>query len=108
MSPYLLLILAIAAEVAGTSALKASQGFTRLVPSLIVVAGYAASFYLLALALKQIPIGTAYAIWSGLGTVGVVLIGALLLRESVNPAGLLGIGLIIAGVVVLNLSGAAH
>ncbi|HNP71668.1 MAG TPA: multidrug efflux SMR transporter [Kouleothrix sp.] len=109
MNPFILLVLAIASEVVGTTALKQSAGFTRLWPSLLVVAGYATSFYLLSLTLKQIPIGVTYAIWSGLGTVGIVLVGALLLRESVSPAAMLGIGLIVAGVTVLNVfGGAAH
>lgn len=108
MNPFVLLLLAIVTEVIGTTALKASYGFTRLVPSLIVVAGYAASFYLMALSLKQIPVGVAYAIWSGLGTVGIVLAGWVLMRESINPAGLVGMALIVLGVVVLNMFGAAH
>jgi small multidrug resistance pump len=104
----LVLLLAILSEVVGTVALKASEGFTRLGPIVLVVVGYGLSFYLLALALKQIPLGIAYAIWSGLGTAGAVVAGMLLWRESLNLAGVVGILLIVAGVVLLNLfSGAS-
>jgi len=99
----LVLFLAIASEVVGTAALKASEGFVRLGPTMLVVVGYGLTFYLLGLALKQIPLGVAYAIWSGLGTAGAVLAGVLLWRESLNLAGVVGIALIVAGVVVLNL-----
>jgi small multidrug resistance pump len=99
----LILILAILCEVVGTVALKASDGFARLGPNALVVIGYGLSFYLLALALKQIPLGVAYAIWSGLGTAGAVLAGILLWRESLSLAGVVGILLIIAGVILLNL-----
>jgi small multidrug resistance pump len=102
----MILFLAILGEVVGTVALKVSDGFARLGPSVVVV-GYGLSFYLLALALKQIPLGVAYAIWSGLGTAGAVVAGILLWRESLNLAGV-GILLIIAGVVLLNVfSGAS-
>jgi small multidrug resistance pump len=100
----LILLLAILSEVVGTIALKASEGLARLGPSALMVIGYGLSFYLLALALKQIPLGVTYAIWSGLGTAGAVVAGILLWRESLNLAGILGILLIIAGVILLNLS----
>jgi small multidrug resistance pump len=104
----LVLLLAILSEVVGTIALKASEGLTRLGPSVLVVVGYGLSFYLLALALKQIPLGITYAIWSGLGTAGAVVAGILLWRESLNLAGIVGMVLIIAGVILLNLfSGAS-
>ena len=104
----LILVLAILSEVVGTVALKASEGFTRLGPNALVVVGYGLSFYLLAQALRQIPLGIAYAIWSGLGTAGAVVAGIVLWRESLNPAGVIGILLIIAGVILLNtVSGAA-
>jgi small multidrug resistance pump len=99
----LVLFLAIASEVVGTAALKASEGFARLGPTMLVVVGYGLTFYLLGLALKQIPLGVAYAIWSGLGTAGAVLAGVLLWRESLNLAGVVGIALIVGGVLVLNL-----
>ena len=105
MNPFvlLLLFLAIAAEVAGTAGLKASEGFSRLGPSVLAVLGYAAAFYFLSMSLKQVPLGVAYAIWSGLGTAGAVLAGILLWRESLSLAGVVGILLIIAGVILLNL-----
>ena len=105
MKPYvlLLLFLAIAAEVVGTAGLKGSDGFSRLGPSVLAVLGYAAAFYFLSVSLKHIPLGVAYAIWSGLGTVGSVLIGVLVWRETLGPVHLVGIGLIVAGVVTLNV-----
>ena len=99
----LILVLAIVSEVVGTVALKASEGFTRLGPNVLVVVGYGLSFYLLAQALRQIPLGIAYAIWSGLGTAGAVVAGVLLWRESLSLTGVVGIVLIIAGVILLNL-----
>jgi small multidrug resistance pump len=108
LTSMLVLVLAILSEVVGTVALKASEGFTRLGPNVLVVVGYALSFYLLAQALKQIPLGIAYAIWSGLGTAGAVIAGILLWRESLSLTGTIGILLIIVGVILLNIvSGAA-
>lgn len=104
---WLMLIGAIATEVAATSALKLSDGLTRLVPSVVVAVGYVASFVLLAQALKlQLQVSVAYAIWSGAGTAAIAVIGVLLLDEPLTTLKALGIGLVIAGVVVLNLSGA--
>ena len=103
MRAWLPLALAILAEVIGTSALKASAGFSRLWPSLVVVAGYGTAFYFLSLALRQIPVGIAYAVWSGAGTVLITLIGVLAFRQKIDAAGVFGIALIIAGVLVLNL-----
>lgn len=103
MSVWVLLVCAIIAEVIGTSALKASEGFTRLGPSLVVVVGYATAFYLLSLTLRSIPVGIAYAIWSGLGVTLIALVGWLLYGQRLDAAGVIGIGLIVAGVAVLNL-----
>src|SRR5690606_14093727 len=103
MKPWLLLAMAIVAEVIATSALKASEGFTRLGPSLVVAAGYVTAFYLLSLTLRTIPVGIAYAVWSGVGIVLVSLIAWLLFGQRLDAAAVLGIGLIIAGVVVLNV-----
>ncbi|MFE6040138.1 DMT family transporter [Streptomyces sp. NPDC056452] len=103
---YGLLAVAIAAEVAGTTAMKYSEGFTRLWPSLITVVGYVLAFALLAQTLKTLSVGTAYAIWAGAGTAAVAAIGILWMGESAGPAKLAGIALIIVGVVVLNLGGA--
>ncbi|CAM5594808.1 multidrug efflux SMR transporter [Streptomyces atroolivaceus] len=101
-----MLAAAIAAEVAGTTAMKYSEGFTRLWPSLITVVGYVLAFALLAQTLKTLSIGTAYAIWAGAGTAAVAAIGILWMGESAGLVKLAGIALIIAGVVVLNLGGA--
>ncbi|MFF9686445.1 DMT family transporter [Streptomyces sp. NPDC014623] len=103
---YGMLAAAIAAEVAGTTAMKYSEGFTRLWPSLITVAGYVLAFALLAQTLKTLSIGTAYAIWAGAGTAAVAAIGILWMGESAGLAKLAGIALVVAGVVVLNLGGA--
>jgi multidrug transporter EmrE-like cation transporter len=100
----LLLVLAIASEVAGTAGLKASEGFGRLGPAALAVLGYALAFYFLARSLEHIPLGIAYAIWSGMGTVGSVLLGVLIWKEILSPAHLFGIALIVVGVVVLNLA----
>lgn len=110
MKTWLLLLAAIAAEVTATTALKASQGFTRLLPSLVVVAGYGLAFWLLALTLRVLPVGVAYAIWSGLGTALIVLIAWLIYGQTMDAWGLLGLALIVAGVLVLNLlsRSAAH
>ncbi|MEU0301356.1 multidrug efflux SMR transporter [Streptomyces sp. NPDC006175] len=103
---YGMLAAAIAAEVAGTTAMKYSEGFTRLWPSLITVVGYVLAFALLAQTLKTLSIGTAYAIWAGAGTAAVAAIGILWMGESAGLVKLAGIALVIAGVVVLNLGGA--
>jgi small multidrug resistance pump len=97
------LAIAILAEVVGTSALKAADGFRALAPSAIVVVAYSISFYCLSLALRTIPIGLAYAIWSGVGIVLISLIGWMVYRQALDAAAIAGIGLIIAGVLVINL-----
>ena len=94
--------IAIVSEVIATSALKAAEGFTQLVPSIVVVVGYAAAFYFLSLTLRTLPIGIAYAAWSGIGIVLVSLIGWFVYRQPLDTAALIGISLIIAGVVILN------
>jgi len=100
---YLFLVLAILTETVGTSALQASQQFTRLVPSVIVVVGYGLSFYLLALTLRYMPVGIVYAIWSGLGVVFIAAIGWLIFGQKIDLPAALGMALIIAGIVVLHL-----
>lgn len=100
---YLLLLGAIVSEVIGTSALKLSNGFGKLVPSIVVVVAYALSFFLLSLTLKRMGVGTAYAIWSGLGTALIVVIGILYFRESITVLKIASIMLIIIGVIGLNL-----
>ena len=100
---YLYLLIAIVAEVIATTALKASESFTRPLPSLLVVAGYGAAFYFLSLCLKSINVGAAYAIWSGLGIVLVTIAAAVFYRQMPDRWALCGMGLIVAGVLVLNL-----
>ncbi|MFW7340139.1 multidrug efflux SMR transporter [Pollutimonas sp. H1-120] len=100
---WIYLAIAIAAEIIATTALKASDGFSRLYPSAITVAGYSVAFYCLALTLRVIPVGIAYAIWSGVGIVAISLIGYFMYKQTLDAAALLGIGLIVAGVVVLNV-----
>lgn len=99
----LFLAIAIIGEVIATSLLKASQGFTQPIPSLLVVVGYGITFYFLSLALQTIAVGTAYAIWSGAGIVAISLIAFVVYRQSLDLPALIGIGLIIAGVLVINL-----
>lgn len=101
---YLYLALAIVAEVIGTSALKAAEGFTRPLPSLVVAVGYGAAFYFLSLALKVIPVGVAYAIWSGVGVALITLIGWLVFKQRLDAPALAGLALIVAGVVLIQFS----
>ncbi|MFK4154329.1 DMT family transporter [Streptomyces fungicidicus] len=103
---YALLAGAIAAEVVGTTAMKYSEGFTRLWPSVITAVGYLVAFTLLAQTLKTMSVGTAYAIWSGAGTAAIAAIGMMFMGEGLTAAKAVGIALIIVGVVVLNLGGA--
>ena len=99
---YWYLIIAILAEVLATSALKQSDGFSRLLPSVVMV-GYGASFYFLSLVLRTIPVGVAYAVWAGLGIVLISIVAAVLYDQKMDMPAVLGIGLIISGVVVLRL-----
>jgi small multidrug resistance pump len=107
VNAYVSLAVAIVAEVIATSSLKAAEGFTRLVPSAIVVIGYGLSFYCLSLTLRTMPIGIAYGIWSGVGIVLVSGAGWLLFGQRLDLAALIGLGLIIAGVLVVNLFSAS-
>ena len=106
--PWLMLSLAIVTEVIATVSLRYSEGFTRVVPSTITTLGYVAAFWFLSQALRAVPLGTAYAIWAGVGTATVALIGVVVLGEPGGITKSLGVALIIAGVVVLNVSGGAH
>jgi small multidrug resistance pump len=105
---YLLLAGAIAAEVAATSLLPRTNGFTVLLPSVFVIAGYAVSFLLLSQVVKTLPVGIAYAIWSAVGTLTVVAIGAVFLGQPITGWQGLGVALVVAGVVLLNLGGTPH
>jgi small multidrug resistance pump len=108
MPAYLTLAVAILAEVVATSLLKASEGFSRLWPSLGTAAGYALAFYALSLTLRTMPVGIAYAIWSGAGIVLISAIGWLGFGQKLDVAAIAGMALILAGVIVINtLSGAA-
>ncbi len=103
MQTLLILFFAILSEVIGTVALKLSNGFTKPMPSVVVVIGYSASFYLLSLALKVMPIGVAYAIWSGVGLILTVIAGMILWRETLDWARVIGIILILVGIVFINV-----
>lgn len=103
MKYWIYLFIAIICEVVGTSAMKAADGFTRLWPSLVVTAGYVASFYFLSLTLRVIPLGIAYAIWCGLGIVLVALAGWLYYGQELDGPALFGLGLILAGLFVINI-----
>ncbi len=100
---YVYLSMAIIAEVIGTSALKASDEFTRLGPSIVAVAGYIIAFYLLSLVLKTIPVGIAYAIWSGIGIALISIVGVVMFQQFLDLPAVIGIVLIIAGVAIINL-----
>ena len=100
---YWYLLIAIIAEVLATSALKQSDGFSRLLPSLVVVVGYGASFYFLSLVLRTIPVGVAYAVWAGFGIVLITIVGAVLYDQKMDMPAVFGIALIISGVVVLRV-----
>ena len=100
---WLLLGIAIVTEVIGTSALKSAEGFTRLLPSVIVIVSYSISFYLLSLCLRSIPVGVVYAVWSGVGIVLLALIGAFYFNQTLDKPAVIGVSLILSGVVVINL-----
>ena len=100
---FVYLVLAIVAEVIATSALKASMGFTRPLPSVVVVVGYGLAFYLLSLVLRTLPVGVAYAIWAGLGIVLVTLVGIVVFGEKPDLPAVIGISLIVAGVVMMQM-----
>lgn len=103
MNPYVALAGAIISEVIGTTALNLSNGFSNLIPSIIVLLGYGMSFYLLSLALTDLPVGMIYATWSGVGVVAIAVVGILFFDEQIDMAGALGFTLIIAGVYLLNV-----
>lgn len=100
--PYVFLMIAIAAEVTATSFLKVSDGFTRTVPSIVTAVGYCVSFYCLSLALRTIPTGVAYALWSGIGIIAIAAIAWIFQGQKLDFAAIAGMALIIAGCVVMN------
>lgn len=103
MNTWIVLFVAVLAEVVATTSLKLSEGFTKLLPSVVVIVGYAIAFYCLSLTLKSIPLGIAYAVWSGLGIVIISLFGWLLFGQKLDLWAVVGMLLIISGVMVLNL-----
>ena len=103
MNHWLALAIAIFAEVIGTTALKASNEFTRLIPSILVVAGYGTAFYFMSISMRALPVGIMYAIWSGMGIVLISIFGWLVYKQTLDFPSLVGMGLIISGVVVINL-----
>lgn len=100
---YLILLLAVAAETIGTSALQASQQFSKFLPSVLVVIAYGLSFWLLSMTLKTMPVGVVYALWSGLGIVLIAIIGYVVFGQRLDWPAVLGIAMILAGIVVINL-----
>ena len=106
---YAYLLIAILSEVLATSMLKASDGFTKLIPSIVTFIGYSVSFYFLSMVLKYIPMGISYAIWSGLGIVLISVVGLLVFKQELDMPGIFGMVLIISGVIVIHLfSGSAR
>ncbi|HWW73345.1 MAG TPA: SMR family transporter [Duganella sp.] len=110
MNKWLMLGIAIVAETIATSALKSSDGFSRLVPSAIVLVGYGVAFYFLSLTLRSIPVGIAYAVWSGVGIVLITTVGWAVFGQKLDAPALIGMALIVAGVVIMNVfsSAGAH
>lgn len=103
MKNWIFLGVAILSEVVATSALKSSEGFTRLWPTLLVVTGYMLAFYFLSLTLRTIPVGVAYAIWAGLGVALIALVSWLIFDQKLDAPALIGMGLIVSGVIVMNV-----
>ena len=103
MSKWIYLTLAIFSEVMATASLKSTEGFTKFWPSVIVLVGYCAAFYFLSMTLDTIPIGVAYAIWSGVGVAAITIVSIFILDQKIDAAGIVGIGLIVVGVIVLRL-----
>lgn len=104
MNPWILVVLAGILETGWAIGLKYSEGFTRPIPTVLTMAGVAASFWLLSLAMRDLPAGTAYAVWVGIGAVGTVIAGAMFLAEPLNPLRVAGVGLIIAGIAALRFA----
>jgi len=103
MNTWLYLGIAILSEVLATASLKSTEGFTKIGPSVLVLIGYSAAFYFLSLTLEDIPIGVAYAVWSGVGVATITVVSVVYMDQKIDVAGVLGIGLIVAGVIVLRL-----
>ena len=104
-APWILLFLAITSEVIGTSCLKLSEGFSRPIPTVVVLAAYSTSMLLLSRVVQTIPLGITYALWSGIGIIAIVLVGLLAYQQVPSPGQLIGISMITAGVILVNLTG---
>ena len=102
MANWYYLTIAIFSEIIATSSLKSTEGFTNFVPSLFVLAGYCSAFYFLSLTLDEIPVGIAYAIWSGVGIVGIAVIAVIFHDQQLDVGAILGMGLIIAGIIIMR------
>lgn len=102
MSKWIYLAMAIFSEIVATSSLKLTEGFTNFLPSLVVIIGYCAAFYFLSLTLEEIPVGIAYAIWSGVGIVGIAIIAVIFYDQRLDAGAIIGMGLIISGIIIMR------
>ena len=102
MAKWAFLAMAIFSEVVATSSLKSTEGFTNLIPSVIVLVGYSAAFYFLSLTLNEVPVGIAYAIWSGAGIVGIAIVAMIFHEQNLDAGAMIGMGLIILGIIVMR------
>ena len=102
MAKWTFLAMAIFSEVVATSSLKSTEGFTNLIPSVIVLVGYSAAFYFLSLTLNEMPVGIAYAIWSGIGIVGIAIVAMIFHEQNLDAGAMIGMGLIILGIIVMR------
>ena len=102
MAKWIFLAMAIFSEVVATSSLKSTEGFTNLIPSIIVLVGYSAAFYFLSITLNEIPVGIAYAIWSGAGIVGIAIVAMIFHEQNLDAGAMIGMGLIILGIIVMR------
>ena len=102
MAKWTFLAMAIFSEVVATSSLKSTEGFTNLIPSVIVLVGYSAAFYFLSLTLNEVPVGIAYAIWSGAGIVGIAIVAMIFHEQNLDAGAMIGMGLIILGIIVMR------
>ena len=102
MAKWTFLAMAVFSEIVATSSLKSTEGFTNLIPSVIVLVGYGAAFYFLSLTLNEIPVGIAYAIWSGVGIVGIAIVAMIFHEQNLDAGAMIGMGLIILGIIVMR------
>ena len=102
MAKWTFLAMAIFSEIVATSSLKSTEGFTNLIPSVIVLVGYSAAFYFLSLTLNEMPVGIAYAIWSGIGIVGIAIVAMIFHEQKLDAGAMIGMGLIILGIIVMR------